>query len=57
MVRSSHSVVVISINGFYHGRLLHHDSMNDRELSLAIYGQGKGSDVFVKIFYLELYYQ
>ena len=37
MVWSSHSVVAISINGFYHGRLLHHDSVNDRQLSLVIY--------------------
>ena len=40
MVRSSHSEVAISINGFYHGRLLHHDSVNDLELSLVIYVQG-----------------
>ena len=45
MVWSSYSVVAISINGFYRGQSqgqsLHHGSANDRELSLAIYVQGK----------------
>ena len=41
MVRNSYSVVAININGFYCGQLLHHGSVNDRELSLAIYFQGK----------------
>ena len=50
MVWSSHSVVAISINGLHHGRSLHHGSMNNQELSLAIY-------VSMKILYLELYYQ
>ena len=62
MVRNSYynSVVAININGFYCGRLLHHGSVNDRELYLAIYFQGKmfqGGHVSTKIFYLELYYQ
>ena len=44
MVQSGHSVVaisIISINGFYHGRSLHHISINNHELLLAIYVQGK----------------
>ena len=57
MVWSGCIVVAISINGFYCSRSLHHGSVNDCELSLAIYVQGKifqGSYVSAKIFY---YYQ
>ena len=36
-----YSLVVIRINGFYHGQALHHGSINECELSLAIYVQGK----------------
>ena len=60
MIWSSYSVVVISMNGFYRSQTLHHGSMNDHELSLAIYVPVKifqGSHVSTKIFYLELYYQ
>ena len=41
IVWSSHSVVAISINGFYHGRLLHHSNVNDCELLLVIHVQDK----------------
>ena len=49
MVRSTHSEVATNINGFYHGRLLHHDSVNDLELSLVIYVQGLYSLLIVLI--------
>ena len=52
MAWSSLSVVAISIHGFYC------NSMNNRELSLTIYVQGKkGSHTSTKVFYLEFYYQ
>ena len=41
MVQSSHSVVAISIHGFYHSHLLYQDILNDHELSLVINVQGK----------------
>ena len=41
MVQSTHSVVASNINGFYLGLLLHCGSVNNHELSLAIYVQGK----------------
>ena len=53
MVWSGRIVVAISINGFYCSRSLHHSSVNDCELSLAIYVQGKifqGSYVSTKYF-------
>ena len=37
MVQSSHSVVAISVNGFYHGQWHHYGNVNDCELQLAIY--------------------
>ena len=35
-----YSLVAVRINGFYHGQSLHHGSMNDCELSLAVHVQG-----------------
>ena len=58
MVLSNYSVA--GNYSFYCSRALHHDSMNEHELSLAIYIEVKifqGSHVSMKIFYLEFYYQ
>ena len=60
MIRNSHSVVAISINDFYHAQLLHHGSMNDCELLLAIYVQGRNilrKSCIHKNILLELHYQ
>ena len=58
MVLSNYSVA--DINSFYCGRALHRSSMNEHELSLAIYIEVKifqRSHVSMKMFYLEFYYQ
>ena len=41
MVQSIHSLVAISINGYYHSHLLYHHILNDHEISLVINVQGK----------------
>ena len=41
MVQSSHIVVTTSISSLYWCRTLHHGSVNECELSLAIYVQDK----------------
>ena len=58
MVLSNYSVA--GNYSFYYSRALHHGSMNEHELSLAIYIEVKifqESHVSMKIFYLEFYYQ
>ena len=52
--------VAISINGFYRGHLVYHSNVNDCELSLAIYVQGKNTlrkSCIHDNIYLILYYQ
>ena len=41
MVKSSHSLVDVSINCYYHGQAVHCGSMIERELLLVIHVQGK----------------